>query len=129
MADKGMDVLMVGSRFPGALALLDRLQQRGFRCHFASSLRTATELLMANSVDVVLSDAELPDGTGFRLVNCLSGLPLSAYVCVPVEQGCFWLPAVQSGRDCWGAPAIRPEELARELDALARSSAIDRIAS
>lgn len=122
MADEAMDVLLVGSSFPSALALLDGLQQRGFRCHFASSMRTATEVLSSGPVDVVLSDAYLPDGSGFRLANCLSGLPVSAYVCLPVEKSCFWLPAVHYGNYCWGAPAIRPADLARELEELALHS-------
>lgn len=122
MANEGMDVLLVGNRLPGAFALLDRLQQRGFRCHFASTMRTATDVLSSGPVDVVLSNAYLPDGTGFRLANCLSGLPVSAYVCLPIENSCFWLPAIHYGQDCWGSPAIRSTDLARELEGLALRS-------
>lgn len=120
MKEQGMDVLLVGSKFPGTPALLNRLEQRGFRFHFASTRRTAIEVLNSNLVDVVLIHTSLPDGSGYDLANCLSGMPITAYVCTPVEEGWYWLPALFRGQNCWGAPAIRPGGLARELDRLGR---------
>ena len=119
----GKDVLLVGQSFQGAQALTDRLQRWGFRCHFASSMRTACEVLSSVRVDVVLSNTHLSDGTGFGLLGALLGLPVTAFLCLPVEKGCFWLPAIDAGKECLGLPALRPSEFASALEEMSRSLA------
>ena len=87
----GRDVLLVGQNFQTANGLADRLHRWGFRCHFASSMRTACQLLSSVRVDMVLSNTCLPDGTGFGLLGALSGLPVTAFLCLPVtgvRQSC-----------------------------------------
>lgn len=108
----GKDVLLVGQSFRSAQVLTDRLKRWGFRCHFASSMRTACEVLSSVRVDVVLSNTHLSDGTGFGLLGALLGLPVTAFLCLPVEKGCFWLPAIDAGKECLGLPALRPSEFA-----------------
>ena len=112
----GKDVLLVGQSFRSAQVLTDRLKRWGFRCHFASSMRTACEVLSSVRVDVVLSNTHLSDGTGFGLLGALLGLPVTAFLCLPVEKGCFWLPAIDAGKECLGLPALRPSEFASALE-------------
>jgi CheY-like chemotaxis protein len=120
MTLSGKDVLLVGQSFHSAHALTERLRKWGFRCHFASNLQTACQLLSSVRVDVVLSNTHLSDGTGFGLVGTLAGLPITAFLCLPVENSCFWLPAIDGGKECLGLPALRPSEFANELEEMAR---------
>jgi hypothetical protein len=119
MTLSGRDVLLVGQSFQTSKTLTDRLRLWGFRCHFASNLRTAQHLLSSVRVDVVLSNAHLSDGTGFRLLSVLAGRPVTAFLCVQVEKSCFWLPAIDGGKECLGLPALRPVEFASALEEMA----------
>ncbi len=119
----GREVLLVGQGFQAAHSLTDRLHRWGFRCHFAGDLRNARKLLRSVRVDLVLSDAHLPDASGPELLEILSGLPVTAFLCVPVENSCFWLPAIDAGKECLGSPALRPSEFANELEETAWSLA------
>jgi CheY-like chemotaxis protein len=117
----GKDVLLVGESFQEASGLSDRLRQWGFHCLFAANMLAACQLLRSVRVDVVLSDLHLSDGTGFRLLAILAGLPVTAFLCLPVETSCFWLPAIDAGRACLGSPALRPSEFANALEEMSRS--------
>ncbi|MGB2622713.1 MAG: hypothetical protein WA857_03690 [Candidatus Acidiferrum sp.] len=120
MTLSGTEVLLVGHNFHNAHALTDRLRRWGLQCHFVSNLREASDLLSSRPVDLVLSNTRLPDGTGFGLVAALAGLPVTAFLCLPVENSCFWLPAIDDGKECLGSPALRPSEFARALEEMAR---------
>jgi DNA-binding NtrC family response regulator len=120
MTLSGRDVLLVGQSFQTPHGLTERLQRWGFRCHFAGNMRTARELLRAARVDVVLSDMRLSDGSGIALLGILTGLAVTAFLCLPVETSCFWLPAIDAGKKCLGSPALRPAEFARALEEMAR---------
>jgi hypothetical protein len=112
----GRKVLMVGQNFQSAHTLTERLQRWNFQCHFATSVRAANEFLAMHPVDLVLSNTHLMDGSGYRLVMNLPCLPISAFLCFPVENGCLWLPAIDEGKRCLGLPALRPREFARLLE-------------
>jgi CheY-like chemotaxis protein len=116
----GREVLLVGQTFHKAQALARRLHGWGFRCHFASNLRAASDLLSSHAVDLVLSDTHLSDGTGFGLLAALAGLPVTAFLCLPVETGCYWLPAIDGGKECLGLPALRASEFASALEEMTR---------
>jgi response regulator RpfG family c-di-GMP phosphodiesterase len=115
-----MDVLLVGQSFQTAAVLSNQLRRWGFRCRFAGNILSACRLLRSVPVDVVLSDMHLSDGSGFRLLALLTGLPVSAFLCLPVENSCFWLPAIDAGRECLGSPALRPSEFANALEEMSR---------
>ncbi len=120
MTITGIDVLFVGPGFHDSQTLTDRLRRWGFRCHFACSVRSARELVNSVRVDLVLSKIRLPDGTGFGLMAGLSGLPVTAFLCLPVEDSCFWIPAIDGGKDCLGLPALRTSEFVDTLEEMAR---------
>jgi CheY-like chemotaxis protein len=113
-------VLMVGQNLRAASTLRERLHRWEFRCHFANTMRGASELLSSQPVDLVLSNTYLPDGTGLSLLRTLSRLPVTAFLCLPVENSCFWLPAIDGGDACLGLPALRPLEFGRTLEQMAR---------
>jgi hypothetical protein len=115
----GRDVLLVGEAFQASSALIEQLVRWGFRCRFAGSMRTARQLMISERVDVVLCDMHLSDGTGIQLLGFLAGLPVTAFLCLPVESSCFWLPAMDAGKECLGSPALRPSEFASALEEMA----------
>jgi CheY-like chemotaxis protein len=106
-------VLLVGQNFHSAQSLTQRLYRWEFQCHFATNVRAAKERLAAHRVDLVLSKTQLLDGTGYRLLMNLVRRPVSAFLCVPVENSCLWLPAIDGGKDCLGLPALGVCEVAR----------------
>jgi hypothetical protein len=50
---------------------------------------------------------------------------VTAFLCLPVENGCFWLPAIDAGKECLGLPALRPREFASTLEKMARNLAAE----
>jgi hypothetical protein len=121
MTLSGRDVLLIGPYLRSARLLTDRLHRWGFRCHFASNIRAASDLLNSQPVNLVLSNTHLPDGTVIGLLVAFAGLPVTAFLCLPVENGCFWLPAIDHGKECLGLPALRPSEFARTLEEMTQS--------
>jgi hypothetical protein len=119
MTISGTDVLLVGKGFGDSEALTAQMREWGFRCQLASSVRTAHKVIQTVRVDLVLSNKCLPDGTGFGLVTQLSGLPVTAFLCLLTEEGCFWLPAIDGGKMCLGLLALWPAEFVRALEELA----------
>jgi response regulator RpfG family c-di-GMP phosphodiesterase len=117
----GRNVLLVGQNFHSARALTDKLHRWKFQNHFASNIRAASDLLGSNRVDLVLSHTNLSDGTGLGLLAALAHFPVvTAFLCLPVENSCHWLPAIDGGKKCLGLPALRPLEFARALEEMAR---------
>jgi hypothetical protein len=116
----GKHVLLVGQSFRSADALTDRLERWGFRCRVAHSVRSASNLIWSIPVDLVLCETHLPDGSGFGLMGNLVGFRVTGFLCLPLEDSCFWLPAIDEGRQCLGLPALRPSEFASALEKMAR---------
>ncbi len=127
MTLSGRDVLLIGPHLHDAQALTGRLHQWGLRCHFAGNIRAASDLLSSRPFNLVLSNTHLPDGTVFSLLSSLADLPVTAFLCLPVENGCFWLPAIDDGKECLGMPALRPSEFAKTLEEMTRSLTAPRI--
>jgi hypothetical protein len=121
MTLSGMDVLLVGQNLHGAKTLTERLHRYGFQCQHATSMRTALGLLGSRPFDLVLSNTRLRDGSGFGFLVALAGLPVTVFLCLPVENSCFWLPAIDGGKECLGLlPALRPSEFASTLAEMVR---------
>lgn len=120
MTLSGRTVLLVGQNLHTSSALTDKLHRWKFQCHFTNTRRAASELLRSQMVDLVLSNTYLSDGTGLGLLTALAPLPFTAFLCLPVENSCLWLPAVDSGKVCLGLPALRPSEFGRTLEEMAR---------
>ena len=117
----GRNVLLVGQNFHSARALTDKLHRWKFQNHFASNIREAIDTLGSHRVDLVLSHTYLSDGTGLGLLASLAYLPvITAFLCLPVENGCLWLPAIDGGKKCLGLPALRPLEFAGALEEMTR---------
>lgn len=77
---------------------------------FCQQSASAFGLLSSHPVDLVPNNAHLSDGAGFSLLMALVSLPVSAFLCVLVENSCFWLPAVDSGK-AWDCQLSDPRSL------------------
>jgi response regulator RpfG family c-di-GMP phosphodiesterase len=120
MTLSGWSVILAGQNIRFSQSLTDRLHQWKFRCHLANNMRAASDLLTSHPVDLVLSDTSPSDGSGFGLFAALTGLPVTAFLCLPVENSCFWLPAIDGGKTCLGLAALRPAEIASALKEMAQ---------
>ena len=118
-------VLLVGER-PQSFSLSRQLLERnGCKCHFAASLGAAKDLLHLWQFDIVLSTHIVPSETIGRLVRLLSGSGISLFSSLRVEEGSWWLPVLQFGKECYG-PALRVGDLAHFLVDLRKQFRLQR---
>ncbi len=116
MSTKLVSVLVVGESAKGFSFLLQRLEKRGCECHVATSSSEAAGLSIGYVFDLVLCTDPV-EGIN-ALIASLIGSPTTLFRCYPVEDNCWWLPAVRHGEKCLGAPALRPAEFGCALEGL-----------
>ncbi len=116
MSTKLVRVLLVGESAKGSSSLQDRLEKRGCECHASESCLEAILLSAGHAFDLILCTGQM-EGIN-ALMASLLGSPTTLFRCQPVEDSCWWLPAVWRGEKCLGAPALRPAEFARALDGI-----------
>jgi len=116
MSEESVRVLLLGESEKGSSCLAWHLEHHGCQCWFARSTEEALALFEKYSFQLVLSTKPL------RLANAivarLKQSSCSVFYCQPVEDGCWWLPLVDHGKKCMGAPALRPSEFVSALDQL-----------
>jgi hypothetical protein len=118
-----MNALLVGQRFFDDQTLAIQLRRWGFRCNFASNANDARLILKLNQHDLVLSLASLPDGIGFELTKASEARPVTAFICLELDDICIWMPASDSGRECMGKAALSTVEFTRMLKELSKQLA------
>ena len=123
MGQNSMAVLLVGETARNWHQLLQWFESRGYKCRLASSYRDACSLISRTEFDVVLSQYQLPDRTAFPLLEWLEGSSASLYLSTSVESGSLWLPMLDRGKRCVGAPLLRGSNLAEAFDKLLCSEA------
>jgi hypothetical protein len=121
----GIRVLLVGDS-PQAFSLIRQLlEKRGCECHFAGSLEAVKNLLRLWQFDIVLSTHGIPSYPIQTLIGLSSGSSASLFSSLRVEEGSWWLPVLQCGKECYG-PALTVGEFSRVLDDLTRQILIER---
>jgi hypothetical protein len=118
-----MKALLVGQRFFDDQTLAIQLRCWGFRCDFASNVTDARRILKSNQHDLVLSLALLPDGIGIELTKASETRPVTAFICMELDDICIWMPASDSGRECMGKAALSTSEFTRMLSVLSKQLA------
>jgi hypothetical protein len=130
MSNRPTMVLLVGEIPRSSVELLLWFYQRGCRCHFAT-YRDACSLISRTQFDLVLSQYRLPDRTAFSLLDWLIGSPATLFLSTVVESGCLWLPMLERGKRCVGAPLLRSnafhEALKRILGDESRSDEMETV--
>jgi hypothetical protein len=100
-------ILLFGETLRNASMLQDRLVKKGCRLEFAASVEHALAAIGKAEFDLVLCETGPHEGGGnLRLIAPLVGTRSNLLFSLPVEDGCWWVPAVWRGKECLGAPAI-----------------------
>lgn len=105
-----VDVLLIGESARSFSHIAQRLEKDGCQCRFTNSYDEAHRLLAGENFELVLSVIPPKGNAISSLANLLVGTRASIYYAQPVEDGCWWLPALRFGERCFGAPALRPSE-------------------
>jgi hypothetical protein len=117
--------LLVGDS-PQSFSLIRQLLEKcDCECHFAGSFEAVKNLLRLWQFDVVLSTHGIPSYPIQMLVGLLSGSSASLFSSLRVEEGSWWLPVLQSGKECYG-PALTVGEFSGVLDDLRRQILLER---
>jgi len=126
-------VLLVGETSRSSTQMMNWLYKRGCQCHFAMSCQEACSLISHTQFDLVLSQYQLPDRTAFPMLDWLAGSPATLFLSTPVENGCLWLPMLERGKRCVGAPLLRsndlPEALGKALNTAVKSDEMETVGS
>ena len=93
-----------------------RLEKHGYKCSFVALYEEARSRLSLQSFDLVLSPMRVRNDSFFPLVSLLEGSHTTLFFFQAVEDGCWWLPALESGRRCFGSSALRPSEFIAALE-------------
>jgi len=114
MSQKAVRVLLLGECTRGSSHLLWYLGQCGCHCWFAASAAEAVALFHQCKFHLILSTSPVHQAT--QMMSLLGRSNCSVFCAYPVEQGCWWLPLMDGGQKCFGAPGLRPSEFADVLD-------------
>jgi hypothetical protein len=114
MEQRGVNVLLIGESVRGFWQLARRLEERGCRWWFASTVSDIRSLLDERPFQLVLSTR--PVNQGSAIMELLHGSACSVFYSYPIEDGCLWLQAIHHGQVCLKAPMLRPSEFGSALD-------------
>jgi hypothetical protein len=95
--------------------LARRLTSWGTGCQFAISYKEVCALLGQQTFELVISGMRLVNGSALRMIPLLEGSSSSLFCFHPVQDSCLWIPIVEGGQVCWGAPVLHPGEFGRLL--------------
>jgi hypothetical protein len=110
------NVLLVGRSRSWGVLLLKYLEKFGSEFSFASPQAVTAEFVRRGEYSLILLDSTVPRELRWELSSELAGSEASLFYTFPVEEGCWWLPALRRGQNCHGAPAFRRNEFPLELE-------------
>jgi hypothetical protein len=114
MSQEAVRVLLLRECARGSSHLLWHLGQRGCHCCFAASAEEAVALFQQYKFHLIFSASPVHQAT--RMVSLLGRSNCSVLCAYSVERGCWWLPLMNGGQKCFGAPALLPSQFAGVLD-------------
>jgi hypothetical protein len=120
MEAERVNVLLVDENASTVTHLVRRLEEMGCQCFIARSYNEARARLAIGNFDLVLSKIKMPGGNAYGLRGLLLGRPTTLFYSHAVEDGCWWIPGVRNGSECYSEPALRPSEFFRVLGEIVR---------
>jgi hypothetical protein len=96
--------------------LLKSLQKFDSELSFVLPDSVTADFVREGGYTVLLLDSTVPADQRRKLAAALGGSSVSIFYTFPVENGCWWLPALQFGKDCHGSPAFRRREFQVEIE-------------
>jgi hypothetical protein len=116
----GPAVLLVGrSRLWSSVALTP-LERFGSELFFAAPEIVTPRFVRNGAYNLLLLDSTVPPEQRRQLASKLVGSDVSIFYTFPVEDDCWWVPALCRGQDCPGTPAFRRKEFPFELERILR---------
>jgi len=109
-------VLLIGEGSGSFAGIIRRLEKSGCRCQVANSYAEAQHLVEEDGFELVLSVIPPRENAMSLLTVALAGTHANIFYAHRVEDGCWWLPVLRDGLQCFGAPALRPSEFTNLLD-------------
>jgi hypothetical protein len=113
-------VLLVGRNGSWGTIVLKSLEKMGSELSFAPPQAVTPEFVRKGGYALVLLDSTVPPEQRRQLASGLVGSNASIFYTFPVENGCWWLPALLRGQDCHGTAAFRRNEFPEELERVLR---------
>lgn len=114
-------ILLVGRNGSWGSPVLKTLEKLGSVLSFEVPQNILAEQFKRGSYDIILLDSTVMPAQRRELAARLAGTHASIFYTFPVENGCWWLPALRDGQDCHGAPAFRRKEFPLELERMVRA--------
>ncbi len=113
-------VLLIGRSISWGVVALKYLAKFDGKLSFGSPENVTCRLTSNSEFKLILLDASVTAEQRRAITSELAGTGADVYYSFPVENGCWWLPAMRDGQDCHGAPAFRRHEFAMELERILR---------
>lgn len=113
-------ILLVGRTGSWGTLVLKSLEKFRSELSFAAPSSVTPGYARARSYNVILLDSTVSPEQRRQLVAELTGSEASIFYTFPVENGCWWLPALRRGENCLGTPAFRRNEFPFELERILR---------
>jgi hypothetical protein len=113
-------ILLVGRNGSWGTKVLKSLEKFGAELSFAAPQTVTAEHVRKGAYLIILLDSTVSSEQRRQLASELAGSSISIFYSFPVENGCWWLPTLQNGQDCHGAPAFRRNEFPNELERILR---------
>lgn len=115
MRKREAGVLFVGE-YPALSASLARvLNSLGCECRYAETCEEALATMDRRKFRVVLSKPKLADGNARKLIPMIEAASGWLFLSFPVEEGCWWIPAMEDGQLCIEAVALHSREFSKSL--------------
>jgi len=111
-------VLLVGRNGSWGTSVLRLLEKFSCELFYVAPHDVTSEYVRSGAYSLILLDSTVSPEQRRQLASELAGSEASIFYTFPVENGCWWLPALRRGRDCHGAPAFRRNEFPFELERL-----------
>jgi hypothetical protein len=109
-------VLLVGRNGSWGTVILKSLAKFQSELSFIAPDAVTLKYVKKGGFHVILLDSTVSPQQRRQLASGLIGSEASIFYTFPVENGCWWLPALRRGQDCHGAPAFRRNEFPIELE-------------
>jgi hypothetical protein len=116
MIDSRRVALLVGRGLMNSSRLVETFHAHQWECLFAASYGEAHSHLNSSRFGLLLSELYLPDGSASRLIPWLEGSQTTMFFSLSTSVVTWWLPAVDHGKACFGAAALRAVEFGRRLE-------------
>jgi hypothetical protein len=109
-------ILLVGRNGSWGSAVLQALEKHGCELSLVSPETATPDHVRESDPAIVLLDSTVSPEQRRMITAELAGSRASVFYTFPVENGCWWLPALLQGEDCLGSPAFRRKEFPQELE-------------